>query len=257
LSPRNGCWIVSPPRGEAQTNPRRVDAGSPVFNLLRRPEADAQARFDKFWVRDRKGHLSIVFRQGRLSSRRIFRKLHSNPAYLIKCLVWAAEIGRHDLDRMHMQTKGKVESVVTAIVDLEGFAISNQIPLSDLVGLARQFFPIFSTSFPELLNRVIVVRAPWLFETVWTAISPFIPAEVLSKIHIHSGEVDMDKHITPYIHPDAVPAYLGGNLVEEDGDDMCAQRFPALGPFLPDNGESLLAGLEPAAEMAKTKKAGV
>ena len=85
---------------------------------------------------------------------------------------------------------------------MEGFALSNQIPLTSVIGIAQRFFPIFSTSYPELLNRVIVLRAPWLFGNVWTAVSPFIPEEVLDKIQIHSGEINIDKHVKPYISLD-------------------------------------------------------
>jgi hypothetical protein len=170
-------------------------AGSPVFSTLTRPVEDSEARFERFWARDTDGHLSVFFRVGHTSTRRIFRKVHSSPEYLIRCVIWATELLRHDLDRMHVQTKGAVDSTVTAIVDLEGFAISNQLPINDLVGLARQFFPIFSTSYPELLNRVLVFRAPWLFSTVWTAVSPFIPEEVKEKIQIHSGEVKVARDV--------------------------------------------------------------
>jgi len=166
-------------------------AGSPTFVELQRPDADFDERMRRFWLRDVDGNLCLFFRQGRVSSRRIYKKLHYNSAYLIKCLVWAAEIGRHDLDRVHTSTKGKVESLVTAVVDLDGFALSNQIPVTELVGLARMFFPIFSTSYPELLKRVIVIRAPFLFASLWSALSPFIPEEVLDKIHILSGPVDL------------------------------------------------------------------
>jgi len=142
-------------------------AGSPRFFELRRPIEDADARFEHFWVRDSEGHLAVFFRVGHASSRRMFRKAQSNPEYLIKCVIWATEMARHDLDKMHESTKGKIDSTLSTFVDLEGFALSNQIPLSSLVGIAQRFFPIFSTSYPELLNRVVVIRAPWLFSSVW------------------------------------------------------------------------------------------
>jgi len=153
-------------------------AGSPCFAALRRPVEDSAERFERFWVRDLDGNLCLFYRQGMVSSRRIFKKLHSNPAYLIKCLMWAAEIGRYDLDRMHESTNGRVDSTVTAIVDLDGFAVSNQIQVTDLIGLARTFFPIFTLCFAELLKRVVVIRAPFLFASIWNVLTPFIAEEV-------------------------------------------------------------------------------
>ena len=70
---------------------------------------------------------------------------------------------------------------------------------------------------------------------------------MLEKIHIHSGATDVAKYITPYVSIENIPVYLGGNLVDETGDEMCLDRFPATGPFHDDQGTSLLAGLEDAA----------
>lgn len=222
--------------------------GSPIISKILRLEPDTEVRFSRFWLRDREGHLCMFLRNGRMNSRRVFRKCGSNATFLIKCLIWAAELVRHDLEHMHIQTKGKVESLVTAVIDLDGFAISDQIPVGDLIGIARRWFPIMSVSFPELLARVLVFNAPWLFGSLWSAMKPFIPEEVLEKIQIHSGTLNVERHIRPYIDNQFIPAYMGGALHGgDDGDPFCSDRLPPMGPYLPDHGDALLEGVDPDA----------
>lgn len=224
--------------------------GSPIVTSLLRINEDAQARFDRFWLRDRENHLCMFLRNGRMSSRRVFRKCASNPTMLIKCLIWAAELVRHDLELVHIATKGKVESVVTAVIDLDGFAISEQIPVGDLVGIARRWFPLLSVSFPELLSRVRVANAPWLFASLWAALKPFIPEEVLEKIQIFPN-FPLER-IEKYIDHKNIPAYLGGALYSGDGKDpFCSDRIPPRGPYLEDEGDALLEGVDETCAIRK------
>jgi len=89
--------------------------GSPVFTELS-GVGDVEARFERFWVRDTEGHLAVFFRVGKAVTRKIYKKVHANPEFLIKCVIWATEMARLDLDRMHETTKGKVDSTLTAFV---------------------------------------------------------------------------------------------------------------------------------------------
>ena len=72
----------------------------------------------------------------------------------------------------------------TIMVDLQGFSISEQVGVSDTITIARRIFPVLGTQLVELLKRVLVFNAPWLFGTLWSAIKPFIPEEVQDKIQV-------------------------------------------------------------------------
>ena len=174
----------------------------------------------------------------------------SKPCFMVKYLVRTVEIMRLDLEKLREKTNGKTETMISVIFDLYGFAVSEQLPIGDLVGLARRFFPIFATGFPELLFRVLVFNAPWLFGTLWSAVKPFIPEEVQEKIQIHSGEIKYDKHIKPYFEEQYVPKYFGGTMVdEEDGNEFCVQRVVPYAPYaLPNEGTALLEGTDPQAQ---------
>lgn len=205
-------------------------------------------RLSTIYQRDKEGHCAMFFRAGRINTRKIFRKCDNKICFMTKYLVAAVEIMRRDLERW--QEESGVETVVSLVVDLEGFAVSEQMPIGDLVALARRFFPIFATGFPELLHRVLVFNAPWLFGTLWSAIKPFIPEEVQEKIQIHSGAVQYDKHIGKYYEPKMIPKYFGGSKVDDvDGNEYCTNMFAVYAPYvLPKEGHGLLEGVDPTAQ---------
>jgi hypothetical protein len=220
--------------------------GSKHILTMLRPTEDSDIRLEKFFLRDKEGHLGLFFRAGRMNSRKIFKKMSSKPCYMIKMVIWTTELLRRDLEQWRLKNKDKPETVLSVIVDLEGFAISDQLPLGDLIPLARRFFPIFATGYPELLNRVLVFNAPWLFGSLWTAVKPFIPEEVQEKIQIHSGAINYEKHIQPYFADDVVPKYFGGNMIDkDDGNEFCLDRVAPYGPYgLPNEGFELLEGTD-------------
>lgn len=214
--------------------------GVKFVESLDEPNNGTEARLAKWWLKDTQGGLAMFFRTGAFDWKRVYKKV-GDSTLLVKIGIWALELGRKDLDNLHEQTIGAIPSYVTAVVDMEGFSLTQQIPLTELVPIARKFFSVMATSYPELLKRVIVINTPFLFHGLWQAIKVFIPEEVQEKIHIH-GRCDFEKHLKPYFTEENIPAYLGGKLYGGvDGKDpYCRDRLPPGGPFREDKGEGLL-----------------
>lgn len=207
----------------------------------------SENRLANLYQRDNDGHAAFFFRAGRINTRRIFKKCGSKICFMAKYLVACVEQMRVDLELLQEQTG--VETVVSIIVDLEGFSVGEQMPIGDLVALARRFFPIFATGFPELLHRVLVFNAPWLFGTLWSAVKPFIPDEVQEKIQIHSGAINYSKHVAKYYDAEHIPKYFGGSKVDiEDGNEHCTNMLAVYAPYSVQNeGLDILEGVDPRA----------
>src|SRR5690606_14708388 len=127
---------------------------------------------------------------------------------------------------------------VAAVIDLRGFQLSRQIHPVDFLKIVPRIFDAVSTSYPELLHRVIVINTPWSFTTFWNILIPFIPTEVREKIHIRYNW-SCEKHLLPYFESDNVPAYLGGTLMGSDpGDEYCMDRLPGHGASWPEDEQS-------------------
>lgn len=191
-----------------------------------------------FYFRDRKGHLCCYLRNGFIDWKNIYRKLKGDVDILLGSGVWSLELLRADIDALHIETNGKTPSYVTLVVDLQDFAINRQIPINYAIPLAKLYFRIIATSYPELLHKVIMINAPWLFHGVFKLFKPFLPPELLNKVAI-TGHKEALKALEDHIEPQNIPKYLGG-LAEEDGDEFCKNRIAPYAPFTADKGKSLL-----------------
>ncbi|XP_071479223.1 SEC14-like protein 2 [Diadema antillarum] len=72
--------------------------------------------------------------------------------------------------------------------------------------------------YPELLHRIIVVRAPRLFPLAYSIVRPFLSEETRNKITVLKN--NFADELLKVIDADMLPKYWGGNMIE-DGDPMC------------------------------------
>ena len=91
--------------------------------------------------------------------------------------------------------------------------------------LARKFLSVVPRVYPEILRRVVIIRAPWIFQKVWVLFKPLFPAEIIAKISIHSGSTNFDG-VFDILSKDRVPVAYGGEWSTEGGtDDECKSHF--------------------------------
>ncbi|CAK9091339.1 CRAL-TRIO domain-containing protein T23G5.2 [Durusdinium trenchii] len=219
-----------PPRGIVEY------VGSPeIIDIL-----DADGDRLPWYFRDKEGHLGVFVRNGVINVRKMYRKLGGTGPDLFREGVWLFQMLRDDLDRHHLNTNGAVATQVTLVIDLAGFSMSHQIPVNQALPLARKFIPKLLDGFPEILGSVTVINAPWLFNSVWSIIKPFLPERLLSKISINgSNSRSYLKKIRARFDDDQIPLALGGSLGTPE-DPYLSSRIPPQGPFFPDKGEALL-----------------
>jgi len=191
-----------------------------------------------WYFRDNDGRLAVYLRAGHLNQKKLYKKLENDPDKLFHIGVWLFEMFQMDLDRWFAKNNQSVPNQVTAIIDLQGFSISNQIPVSLALTLVKKYLGKVLDAYPEVLGKVLIINAPWLFHSVWSVFSPFFPPRVIEKIKIQ-GSKDLYKNIANLMPKDEIPAMYGGPY-SINGDDLCTDRIPCQGPYLPDKGESFL-----------------
>ena len=191
-----------------------------------------------FYYRDAKGHLCCYMRNGYTDWKRIYRKVGGDVDVLLAVGIWSLELLREDLDALHEETSGAIPSYVTLVVDLQGFAINRQIPINHALPLAKLYFKIIGNAYPELLYKVVMVNAPWLFHNMWRVFRPFLPKDLLNKVTI-TGHKKAAPAIQAHVNNDNIPRFLGGHA-QVDDDPFCRRRIAPYGPFDPDFGQSLL-----------------
>ncbi len=218
-------------------------AGSPaLLRLVKDGVARGESKDRLPWYfRDRKDRLAIFLRGGKLNSRKLYKKLGGDGETFFKLGLWIFQMIQDDIDRHYEQSKGKVPTQICVVIDLEGFSLGNQIPVSEALGLARKYLPKILDGFPEVLGRVVVFNAPFLFSGVWNVFSPLFPQRVLDKISIlGSSKSSWTKVLQHEVDPAQTPVAYGGTYIESDGDPYCPDRVPCHGPYLPSEGKELV-----------------
>ncbi|KAK8097865.1 uncharacterized protein PG998_013351 [Apiospora kogelbergensis] len=88
------------------------------------------------------------------------------------------------------------------IFDLTGFGMGNL----DYV-LVKFIIECFEANYPEMLGKVMVHKAPWIFTGIWKLVSTWIADPVIAnKISFTANT----KELSQYIDPEGLPKELGG-----------------------------------------------
>ena len=67
-------------------------------------------------------------------------------------------------------------------------------------------------NYPEISERVYLVRSPWIFQTVWSWVSPLLPERTQNKVNVLGADFtevlagDLQGGIN------RLPDFLGGNV---------------------------------------------
>lgn len=65
----------------------------------------------------------------------------------------------------------------------------------------------FEANYPESLGTVLVYRAPWVFNAIWTIIRGWLDPVVANKVHFARDVKELEK----FINKDQMPTELGGD----------------------------------------------
>ncbi|GBO22850.1 hypothetical protein AVEN_127687-1 [Araneus ventricosus] len=88
------------------------------------------------------------------------------------------------------------------------------------------YYPSFGTSRALLRSAVRekieghTYIPPSYFTWIYAALKPLIPAETIKKVRIY-GAGGWKETLLEDIDPDDLPAYLGGNRRDPDGNPLC------------------------------------
>ncbi|KXN74964.1 CRAL/TRIO domain-containing protein, partial [Conidiobolus coronatus NRRL 28638] len=89
----------------------------------------------------------------------------------------------------------------TVVFNMNGFTLANV----DL-GYMRMMTRMLSDHYPELLHRVLIHDAPWIFNSVWSVLCTFLDPVIKSKVIF-----SQDDQIKDYVDEDVLLSYLGGS----------------------------------------------
>lgn len=196
-------------------------------------DASLHRRFDSYWQlqgvlgRDRDG--DCVCWEG--LGRSVFEQCHLLPdEFFLDHQVHSNIRMRQALDE---QTKldGRPHMHYTFVEDLHGLGLKHF--KRDAFRKYQKCARLGQDYFPEILKRIIIVRAPWIFPKVWNIFRHFFDQGMRDKIII-LGEDEMHAGLRKYIDSKWIPKTLGGDLCL-DGSPDCFSILPPGGAYVPQD----------------------
>jgi len=180
---------------------------------------------------DKSGRLIYVDRMGGVKLPQL--RAACSEERLIMTYVWECEATA--CFRMPASTlaAGKLVDKTLSIVDLKGFSI----PMFD--ARMRKYLSIViklsQDNYPEMLGKMYVINAPWVFTTVWKFISARLDERQRNKINILGGPDKYLPELLKEVDIESLPVALGGkdhsaDFVNEQGPwahQMPKQAGPA------------------------------
>ena len=95
----------------------------------------------------------------------------------------------------------------TVVVDLKG--LSRSLFTNQVMDVLKQCAMAFNC-FPEILNKLVIMNAPFFFSAIWLILKQFLDARTVSKIDIYSSESKALKCISNHISKEELLSDFGG-----------------------------------------------
>ncbi|CAE7665355.1 SEC14L2 [Symbiodinium pilosum] len=154
----------------------------------------------------------------------------TSDEYVARHTIYSSECLMAYLECLRQQRRkeGKHDGFhFTLVLDLAGLNLSHL----DRRGLAlfKLVTRIQADRYPEILKRIIAVRAPWVFPAVWRIVRTFLDKGTADKVQIVRGD-ETEQTILKYIPHETVPKALGGTKSSGD-DDYCSDVIAPGGPI--------------------------
>jgi hypothetical protein len=124
--------------------------------------------------------------------------------------------------------KPTLRNKLSVIVDLSGLGMHHVS--SATLGVLQRRTGLEEANYPEVVNKVSIIRAPTIFAGVWSIVRNFVDPGTRAKMSLtSSGYLEV---LREYIPDSAIPAFLGGAF-GADTDVDCARSI-GLGGIIPD-----------------------
>jgi hypothetical protein len=112
---------------------------------------------------------------------------------------------KYRLPACALKSQSDVDKLVI-IMDVQGFPF---LQFHRVVDILRNAATSSSDNYPEMMGKIVVINAPFLFSSVWTIVKRLLPQETIDKVTICGGSYQSE--LLSFIHPDNLPEFLGGN----------------------------------------------
>ncbi|XP_071508686.1 SEC14-like protein 1 [Diadema antillarum] len=156
---------------------------------------------------DREGRPVFIMRLGQLDVKGLIKAVGEEA--ILRHVLSINEEGLRRTEQATQQTGHPISSW-TCIVDCEGLSMRH-LWRPGIKALLRMI-EVVEANYPEVMGKLLIVRAPRVFPVIWTLVSPFIDENTRQKFLIYGGKNYMDSGgLTDHVAPEIVPDFISGD----------------------------------------------
>ena len=99
--------------------------------------------------------------------------------------------------------QGKKATQFTVVFDLQGLSARHMRP--GLLPVCGTVARILQDNYPEIVKRVLIIRSPYLFKTIWSLIKHFFDPELRELMVFGTSDANSQHVMEQFIDPDVLP----------------------------------------------------
>ncbi|KAG8195975.1 hypothetical protein JTE90_028949 [Oedothorax gibbosus] len=165
---------------------------------------------------DKDGCPVIYFAFGNMDGKGILKCVTKNS-----CVKSVVKLFEEDLVAMKNQSikLGKPIEHWSYILNFEDYNFSKATHKGTIEALIS-LFVIYESNYPERLKGAYIINASIYFNMIFQIIKPLLSGTTLKKVRIY-GKDGWQEDVSKLMHPQDLPAFLGGKKTDPDGNKMC------------------------------------
>lgn len=139
-----------------------------------------------------------------------------------------------ELMELNIQSKklGKQMTKASYIFNVQNLSFSNATN-KKTIELLLIYYKTYLDNFPERLKYAFIINVTSHLNFVFSIIKPLFSSAVLEKLRFYDSE-GWKEDLIKYIDADELPAFLGGNKTDPDGNPLC-KTFVKHGQPIPES----------------------
>ncbi|CAL1296156.1 unnamed protein product [Larinioides sclopetarius] len=175
---------------------------------------------------DKQGCLIQYAAIGNLDGKGLFKS--ANKYDVLRCVLQEIEKIKKRLKYKSVQL-GKSVNQSIYIYNLENMTLAKATHRQS-VELFAEGIQIFQDNYPEFLKKIYIINASVYFTIAFPIIKRILSGAVIDKIEVY-GKEGWQQLLLDVIDADVLPAFLGGNRTDPDGNPNCNSFIVHSGPI--------------------------
>ncbi|XP_055940493.1 retinal-binding protein-like isoform X2 [Argiope bruennichi] len=135
------------------------------------------------------------------------------------CLKYFSYRIEQDFQELRKRNEKLQKQIFLPIFNFENLSYATATNMKTLQ-YCLYFLKGYVDNFPERLKCALVINAPFYFVWMFAVFKQVLPAAVLQKIRIYGAD-GWKEELLKFIDADVLPAFLGGNKTDPDGNPLC------------------------------------